>query len=159
MVRHLLLCTFAAIAVLVSQYCLASDKSDEQLLREADAALQAAIDDKNLDQLMSFYAEDAVLLPTAEPLVNGKQNIRHEWEHILAIPGFRNSSKLTTVKVASAGDMAYTTGTYEAWMMGEEGEEVVEPGKWVTVWNKGPEGEWRIILETYNTDIPPPDHK
>lgn len=108
---------------------------------------------------MSFYAENAVLLPTAEPQIEGKEAIREEWEHLLEIPGFESKSKLARVDVSAGGDMAFTAGSYEARMMGEDGAEVVEPGKWVSIWRKQTDGAWQVVLETYNTDIPPPDHK
>lgn len=132
---------------------------DEKALREADAAIQEALARRDLERTMSFYAEDAVLLPAAEPLIRGKAAIREEWKHLFAIPDFRTTSTLTRVEVARSADLAYTMGTYLATMMGEDGREVTEPGKWVSVWKKQPDGSWRIVVDTYNTDVPPPDHK
>jgi ketosteroid isomerase-like protein len=43
-------------------------------------------------------------------------------------------------------------------MMGENGKPVEEPGKFVTVWRRESDGKWRIVLDTYNTDIMPPVH-
>ena len=108
---------------------------------------------------MSFYAETAVLLPTAEPLVSGKAAIGEEWRHILAIPAFQNTSKLARLEVSSSNDMAYTMGSYQTRLMGEDGKLATEPGKWLSVWKKQSDGSWRIVADTYNTDIPPPDHK
>jgi ketosteroid isomerase-like protein len=128
-------------------------------LRKADASVQNAIAGKNLDSLMSFYAEDACLLPTAEPMVKGKESIRAEWSHVFKIPNFDNKSTLTKVEVSKGGDIAYTMGTYQAVLMGEDGKLTQEPGKWVSIWKKQSNGEWRIIVDIYNTDIAPPDHK
>ena len=108
---------------------------------------------------MSFYDDDALLLPTAEPGIRGKLAIRTEWSHTLAIPGFQNEAKLLTADVSASGDLAYTTGSYLAVMVGEDGALVREPGKWVTVWKRRDGGAWRIVVDTYNTDVPPPDHK
>jgi ketosteroid isomerase-like protein len=55
--------------------------------------------------------------------------------------------------------MAYTMGTYVARMTGQDGAPVTEPGKWLSVWRKQANGQWRIVVDTYNTDVPPPDHK
>ena len=128
-------------------------------LRALDTKLGQAIDAKDAAAIAAFYADDAVLMPTAEPIVRGKAAIMEEWQHILAIPAFENESKLGGVDVASAGDLAYTYGTYRSRLMGEDGRLAMEPGKWVTVWKKQPNGDWRIAVDTYNTDIPPPDHK
>ena len=126
-------------------------------VRAADAAVSRAVTAKNLDAIMAHYADDAVLLPTAEPMIEGKAAIREEWEHILAIPNF--SSKTTMREAEMSGDLAYTYGSYSARMMGEDGKPVDEPGKYVSIWRRGADGKWRIVVDTYNTDVPPPDHK
>jgi uncharacterized protein (TIGR02246 family) len=128
-------------------------------LRALDAQLQDAVARKDLERIVSFYADDATMLPTAEPLIRGKQAIREEWAHILAIPGFTNQGKLLSVDVSASNDFAYTTGSYMAVMVGENGAMVNEPGKWVSIWKRQAGGPWRIVVDTYNTDIPPPDHK
>lgn len=128
-------------------------------LRALDAELAQAIDAKDAAAIAAFYADDAILMPTAEPIVRGKAAITEEWKQILAIPAFQNESKLGGVEVASAGDLAYTYGSYRSQLMGEDGNLTTEPGKWLTIWQKQPDGGWRIAVETYNTDIPPPDHK
>ena len=135
----------------------ASEASKE--LRTLDAKLGQAIDAKDVAAIAAFYADDAILMPTAEPVVRGKSAITEEWKHILAIPAFQNESMLSGVEVASSEDLAYTYGSYRSQLMGEDGKLATEPGKWLTIWKKQPDGKWRIAVETYNTDIPPPDHK
>ena len=136
-------------------------KQDDPLarVRAADAAITKAVEAKDLDGILAHYADDAVMLPTAEPLISGRAAIREEWQHILAIPGFSNQTTMRDAKVSRGGDLAYTYGTYRARMMGEDGKPVEEPGKYVTIWNRGADGNWRIAVDTYNTDVPPPDHK
>jgi uncharacterized protein (TIGR02246 family) len=128
-------------------------------LQSLDANLGQAIDAKDAERIAAFYTDDAILMPTAEPVVSGKVAITEEWKHILAIPAFQNESKLGGVHVATGGDLAYTYGSYRSRLMGEDGKLVMEPGKWLTIWKRQADGGWRIAVETYNTDIPPPDHK
>ena len=49
-------------------------------VRAADAAITKAVTAKDLDGILSHYADDAVMLPTAEPLIDGKAAIREEWQ-------------------------------------------------------------------------------
>ena len=130
-----------------------------EAVKAADAALQAAIVAKDLDKIMVHYADNVTLMPTAEPLISGKAAVTEEWEHVLAIPGFDSRSVTTGAKVSAANDLAYTMGSYRTAMVGEDGKQVVEPGKWLTIWKKQADGNWRIVVETYNTDVPPPDHQ
>jgi hypothetical protein len=60
--------------------------SDVDALRSTDAALTEAIASKDLERIVAFYADDASILPVAEPLVSGRDAIRKEWGHVLSIP-------------------------------------------------------------------------
>jgi ketosteroid isomerase-like protein len=158
--RNVMQCLSFALVLSSCAHTANDDSANAmQAVRAADTALQKAVADKNLEGIVSFYAEEAVLLPTAEPIVVGKSSIREEWQHILSIPNFQNESALTKIDVSSGGDMAYSMGTYLATMLGEDGKPATEPGKWLSVWKRQADGSWLIVADTYNTDIPPPDHK
>ena len=137
----------------------APDQTVANSIEAIDSALTQAVAARDLDKIVSFYAEDAVLMPTAEPIVSGKAAIREEWHHILSIPDFQNKSVLTRSLVSKGGDLAYSMGTYVATLRGENDQLVNEPGKWLTVWARQGDGSWLIVADIYNTDIPPPDHK
>jgi ketosteroid isomerase-like protein len=128
-------------------------------LRAADSSLQAAVAARDAERTAAFYAEDAVLMPVAEPIVEGRLAILEEWRHVYGIPGFTSSSHLVAASLSTAGDLGYTRGTYESGMQGTGGRAVVERGKWVSVWKRGTDGSWRIIVDISNTDAPPPDHQ
>jgi ketosteroid isomerase-like protein len=128
-------------------------------LAAADSAFQAAVVNKDLEGLLAFYLDDAVLMPAAVPMMVGIDAIREEWAHTLAIPDLVNEGVRLRVEVARGEDLGITMGTYLATMRAEEGGTVAEPGKWLTVWKRQADGGWRIAFDTYNTDIPPPDHK
>ena len=83
-------------------------------VKAADASFQQAIASKDLNKIMSFYADDAVLMPAAKPLLTGKAAIMDEWNELLAIPAFQNASKLQDVEVSASNDLAYTRGSYHS---------------------------------------------
>lgn len=161
--EHHMLKPLALSALLSLTACqqMAPRAPDEAMrsLKQTDTTLSKAISERNLESIVAFYADDAMLLPAAEPAVTGKGAIRAEWKHILAIPNFESTSSLSKAEVAASGDLGYTTGTYMAKMLDEHGKLATEPGKWVTVWKRQEDGRWLIAVETYNTDVPPPDHK
>ena len=135
-----------------------AESTEVAVLAQRDAALNKAVAARDAKGIGEFYAAEAVLMPTAEPAVRGRAAIVEEWTHILSIPGFENANKLEGVRVSASGDMGYTYGSYRANMMGEDDKMTAEPGKWLTVWTREG-GKWKIVMDTYNTDIPPPDHK
>ena len=130
-----------------------------ETLRSADSTLQLAVAARDVASTLALYADDAVLLPLAKPIAEGRDAIRQEWEHSFGIPGFANSSRLTSADVSLDGTMGVTRGTYEAIMKAPDGATVVERGKWVSVWRRAAGGPWRITVDIYNTDSLPPDHQ
>jgi ketosteroid isomerase-like protein len=156
MVRTMLLVT----AAFVITGCGKQDRSAAAIaeLGAADAALSDAVAKQDLERIASFYAEEAVSMPTAEPLIRGKAAIRDEWRHVLGIPGMQSASTTRQVDVSASGDFGYTRGEYTSRMVGQDGLPVTEPGKWLSVWKKQPDGNWRIVVDTFNTDIMPPLH-
>lgn len=157
MVRYIAI-ALAAFLVAACNGPQAGHDDPKAAIRAADEKLQQAVANGDLERIMSFYADDAVMLPAAEPIVTGKEAIRAEWKHVLGIPGMENVSTLKHVDVSSSGDMGYSRGTYMSRMVGTKGEPLIEPGKWVSIWKKQNDGDWRIVVDTYNTDIMPPVH-
>ena len=130
----------------------------EAAVRAADVALQRAIEARDLERTVAFYAADARLLPAAAPIISGRDAIRAEWTELYAIPAFASIATLAEVTVAASGDLAYTRGSYETRMTGQDGKPVTEKGKYVTIWRRQADGSWLIVVDIYNTDTPPPDH-
>ena len=127
-------------------------------LRTADSLLQVAIESSDAERTAAFYAEDAVLMPVAESIVEGRSAIRAEWQHVFGIPGYASRARLIAAEPSIAGDLGYTRGTYESPMLGPKGEPLLERGKWVSIWRRQADGQWRIVVDIFNTDTPPPIH-
>jgi uncharacterized protein (TIGR02246 family) len=127
--------------------------SDEQTLRDLDAKWSAAAAAKDVDKTVSYYADDATVLPANAPLATTKDAIRKIWQDLLTSPGAAVSWKTTKVKVARSGDMAWTVGTYELTMNDATGKPVNDRGKYVAVWEKKG-GTWKCGVDIWNSDLP-----
>ncbi|WP_460735630.1 YybH family protein [Lysobacter tyrosinilyticus] len=73
---------------------------------------------------------------------------------LFASPGFALSWQTGKVEVARAGDIAYTLGSYQLTVNDANGKPIVDRGKYVTIWRKQPDGGWKSIVDTFNTDLP-----
>ncbi|HSY63893.1 MAG TPA: hypothetical protein VK829_04810 [Terriglobales bacterium] len=70
------------LAVLSSTLAFGKDASrDEQAIRALDAPWSQAAGAKDLDQTLSFYADDASMLPANAPIASGKDAIHTAWSH------------------------------------------------------------------------------
>jgi ketosteroid isomerase-like protein len=143
-----------AFALAAAAVCLAGDTKAEQALREADAAWSKAAESKDLDKTLSYYSDDATVLPPNAPAATTKEAIRKVWQDMLATPGFVISWKATKVEVAKSGDLGFVSGTYEVTMNDDSGKPVSEKGKYVEVWKKQADGKWKCGTDTWNSDLP-----
>lgn len=125
---------------------------DAAAIKSVEAAWVKA--GNNVDQFMTFYAEDAVVLAPNEPAAVGKEAIRKILGPMLGSPGFTLNFQSTKVEVARSGDLAYSQGTYEMTMNDPKGKPMTDKGKFVTVWKKQADGSWKAIQDMISSDLP-----
>ena len=125
-----------------------------QILR-LDAEWSLAAQARDVDRVVSFWADDAIVLPPGSPAVAGKAAIREFVMKSFGTPGFTISWKTTTVTVSRSGDMAYATGTNRVTFNAPDGKQVTVEGKAVTVWRREREGAWKCVIDIWNDGSSP----
>jgi len=126
----------------------------EQALRDADAQLSAAATAKDLDKTVSYYSDDAIVMPPNSASTTTKEAIRSTLKDLLASPGATVSWKATKVEVAKSGDLACVSGIYEETTIEASGKPVKDRGKYVKVWKKQADGKWKCGADIWNSDLP-----
>ena len=127
----------------------AADTKIEQALRDLDAQWSAAAAAKDLDKTVSFYSDDAVVMPPNEAAVTTKEGVRNLWKGLIdSVTSV--SWKATRVEMAKSGDMACLTGTYEMTM--KDGGK--DKGKYCEVWEKQADGQWKCGTDMFNSNLP-----
>lgn len=127
---------------------------DERAIREADAAALKAAQAKDVDHAIANYADDASWLPPNAPMVSGKEAIRAAWSKLIGSGGFDISWQIDKLEVPRAGDIAYVIYTYQMTLPGADGRLTTDHGKDMAVWKKQPDGAWKIVADTFNSDLP-----
>jgi uncharacterized protein (TIGR02246 family) len=145
---------FGLISFILAGAAPAADTKIEQALRNLDTQWSAAAAANNLDKVVSFYSDDAAVLPANAPVATTKEAIRNVWKELLASPGFAISWKTTKVEVAKSSDMACLRGTYELTMNDASGKPINDHGKYVEVWEKQANGKWKCGTDIWNSDLP-----
>lgn len=130
--------------------------ADEATIRQLDADWVKVSAAKNIDGWDAFYADDAVVLPPNQPIANDKAAIRRSVAGLLTLPGLSLSWQPTKVEVSKSGDLGYLHGTYQMSMDDGKGQSVHDTGKILEIWKKQPDGKWKCIVDTWNSDLPVP---
>ncbi len=130
--------------------------AEEAALRAADAEWLKAFEAKDVERMVSFYAEGASVFPPNAPVVTGREAIRQMWTELVANPGFALSWQVTKVEMAQSGELAWVQETYEFTMQGPDGTLQEDRGKAVLVWKKQADGSWKAVADIFNSDLPLP---
>ena len=127
--------------------------ADEVAIRSLDEQWSATAARNDLDGVVGFYSDDAVLLPPNSVIAKDAKSIRESWGGLLG-PNTAVSWKVSKVEVSKAGDIGYLYGTYQLTIKDPKGGPAMnDTGKIVEVWKKQADGKWRCIVDTYNSDI------
>lgn len=79
-----------------------------------------------------------------------------EFELVVSMFSSATLSNVTfqTEDVQVAGDLAIETGRYEMTVTPKQGKAINDKGKYVTVWQRQPDGSWKIVRDISNSDLP-----
>ena len=138
------------LLVLGSGLSFAKNSADEQAIRALDTAWSQAAQAKNLDKTVSYYADDASMLPPNMPIATGKDAIRAVWSKLLTMPGAVTFAP-SKVVVAKSGDLAYEIGAFQITGDAAQGKPSVSTGKFVVAWQKRA-GQWKVVADIFNDD-------
>jgi uncharacterized protein (TIGR02246 family) len=128
--------------------------ADEAAIRDADIQWSKTAATNDVDGTISYYSDDASVLPPNASIVSGKQAIRAVWASLL-VPGASESWQPSKVEVSRSGDLAYTMGVYQSTMKDSRGKPAADHGKYVEVWKKQADGRWKTVADMFNSDLPP----
>lgn len=112
-----------------------------------------------MDTTMGHYMDDAISMPNNGPLLKGKKAIKDYYGAM-----FASGIKITKVHFATDnvevnGTYAYEVGTYTMTLQIPVVGEMPDEGKYLTVYEHAADGSWKIKVETWNTNKPPPAPK
>ena len=128
-----------------------STKTDEAAIRALDVGWSHATEIKDMDKAISFYADDASVLPDHGPIVTGKAAIKAAWSQFMAMPGFSLRFTPNKIVISKSGDLAYDVGTFEMTLNDAQGKIVTTVGKYVVNWQKRG-GDWKAVTDIFNDD-------
>lgn len=149
---HKLWLTGCSVLLLASLSLAQKGNSDEDMIRKLDAEWSAAAQSKDVEKTISYYAEDASVLGDRAPIATGKAQVRELWSQMLSSPGVKLSFGPTKIELAKAKDMAYEIGTYQMTVNDPKGNPTSEVGKYVVVWKKQPDKQWKVVADIFNPD-------
>lgn len=109
----------------------------------------AAAAGKDVDRIVSYWTDDALVVPPGQPVVEGKAAVRAFVTESLKIPGFRIHWVSEKVSFSPDGQLAYMRANNETTVPGPDGKPMILRGRGVTVW-RHEDGQWRCAIDIWN---------
>jgi ketosteroid isomerase-like protein len=120
--------------------------TDAQALRQATTTLETSFNAKDVDTILTLYADNSVFMPPNKPLLRGRGPLKGFYDSMLHAGS--TDLKLTPDDVAGHGPLADETGSYSM-MNGQTHDR----GKFLFVFrNLG--GNWKIGYASWSSDLP-----
>jgi len=128
--------------------------ADEAALRKLDYDWVKAAQTLKPAAWTAFYADDATVLAPNDTMATTKEAITKSVVDLLSLPALTISWQPRKVEVSRSGDIGYMFGTYDLTFKDTKGNPVTDHGKYLEIWKKQPDGAWKCIVDTWNTDLP-----
>ncbi len=126
--------------------------ADEAAIRAAAIDWAKAGEAKDLEKFLSFYADDSTVYPPGAPPATGTDARRKYWTDSFALPELQVTITTVKIEAAKSGDLAYETGTFTEGFKDPKGKPVNITGKYVVVWKKQANGQWKAFADIFNAN-------
>lgn len=150
---------FTLLAVMLAAACsppevMVDMEAEVASLTAAAQAYHDGAATMDLESIQALHSHDAVIYAPDTPTVDTWEGVQEFMAGFEAAPGIQVELELTDVVVSAGGTMGYSVGVGSITMDGPEGERIVEYTRDVHVWTKNADGEWKLVLDVWNSPVP-----
>ena|ERR1044071_4888727 len=150
--RFLLFVTTPFIFLGCSQRHFDPASEGEKLLRRDAEWADLAAAGKDIDKVVSYWGDDAVVIFPGQPVIKGKTAIRAYVTSCFQTPGFKIHWVSKDPTFSPDGKFAYMFGTDEATVPGPNGTPITLHSRGISVWRLETDGQWRCMVDISNEE-------
>ena len=136
----------------------ATAESAKLMARDAEWA-DAASDGKDVEKVVSYWTDDAVVMEPGQAPIVGKAAIRAFVTASYATPGFKIHWVSQRPTFSPDGKVAYMRGADEMTVPGPKGAPMTLHLQGYSIWRLDTDGVWRCTVDISNEMAPAPDTK
>jgi len=136
--------TLSLVVLLCPVTAASLDPKLERAVRKANSDWEKAVTTGDAAAIAAPYADDAVFVLVDGSCVRGRAEIEKMYRVGFEKRGVSASARIESKKLVVDGDLAYESGWGEVRRM-TAGKLSSIGGRYLTVWQRGADGEWKII--------------
>lgn len=122
-------------------------EAEKQKIAEAARAFSQAYMDGDLEKQMSYYTQDAVIIPGNRPMISGIEAVTRYWNIAADIKVLQHRSISSQLEIT--GNLASDYGIYEGVSV-RQGDTTSFRGQYVITWRKEADGQWRMAVDMWS---------
>jgi ketosteroid isomerase-like protein len=123
---------------------------EAKLLRRDSEWSEAASSGKDIEKILSYWSDDALLIFPGQPVLEGKAAIRPYVASSLSTPGFKIRWVSSKAVFSADRKMAYMPATEELTAPGPDGRLITKQLRGIAIWRLEPDGQWRCVVDIAN---------
>jgi ketosteroid isomerase-like protein len=117
---------------------------------ETSRAWSRAAAGDNIEAILDYWADDALVISPGMPPLRGKPAIRTYLEQSRKAPGFRIGWEPREASLSAGGDMGYLVEDTKVSLNGPDGRPVTQHYRGLTIWRKQADGAWKNVVDISN---------
>ena len=130
-------------------------EADEAAIKSVNEQCLAALNGGDVDAIVNFILDDAVFMPPNAAALVGKAAIQ-SWLQT-ATDTYTFDETWSSEEIVVFGDWAFDRGTSKVLMTSKAGGEPVDvTGKYIWIYERQADGNWKYARCIWNNDNPPP---
>lgn len=128
-------------------------QAEAEKLMELSRSWAKSVKDKDIEEMLSYWADDAIVMSPNEPSVVGIEALRGMVERSMKIPGFEINWEPQEAYVSKSGDLGYVIiKNYMTMPVDTLGNTRTIFNKGVEIWKKQENNTWKNVIDISNSD-------
>jgi ketosteroid isomerase-like protein len=110
-----------------------------------------AAEARDTERVLSYWADDAIMMENEQPPLIGKAAITTMVQRGFKDPNFSITWEPERAVISQSGDMGYLIEHNRVSFIDPTGKARTVFGKGVTIWKKDASGNWKNVIDIFNT--------
>jgi len=128
-------------------------EAEAEKLMELSREWAKSVSEKDVEKMLSYWADDAIVMSPNEPAVRGIDELRGMVERSMKIEGFEINWEPQEAYVSESGDLGYVLiKNYMTMPVDTLGNTRTVFNKGVEIWKKQADGNWKNVIDISNSD-------
>lgn len=150
---QLILASAVLLTITACNHTAIDQQAEAEKLMDLSRSWAKSVKDKDVEKMLSYWADDAMVMSPNEPSVVGIEALRGMVERSMKIKGFEIYWEPQEAYVSKSGDLGYVIiKNYMTMPIDTLGNTRTVFNKGVEIWRKQEDGAWKNVVDISNSD-------